>query len=336
MASAAPPASSYRFHPEHFPEVPPVPLALGLAGAIPFVALAAPVSASIGLEGVFPEAYRAAAQAGYGAAILSFLGGTQWGFAASGYGAARVAAGSGKVAADAAFAIANLATNLAGPGRYVYGVAPSLYAWAALALPVPAQLVALAGGLGAVLAGDAHLASKGLMPRWLMPLRFVLTGTAVISLLSSVPAAYERQKAEDWEKTMVSKLKSRAPKTDEALRRSTKDLAQTTGSLRDARNAAEAAAKRVAELEAAAGAREAELAMTRGAKEAEAEVARARVEAVTAEAAAARAELQTATMKLVNAEAEAVSLRKRLLEAEATLRGKGIMEEVERRIGKDE
>ena len=88
VASAAPPAaSSYRFHPEHFREVPPVPLALGLAGAIPFVALAAPVSASIGLEGVFPEAYRAAAQAGYGAAILSFLGGTQWGFAASGYGA---------------------------------------------------------------------------------------------------------------------------------------------------------------------------------------------------------------------------------------------------------
>ena len=118
VASAAPPASSYRFHPEHFPEVPPVPLALGLAGAIPFVALAAPVSASIGLEGVFPEAYRAAAQAGYGAAILSFLGGTQWGFAASGYGAAHVAAGSGKVAADAAFAIANLA-NLAGPGRCV-------------------------------------------------------------------------------------------------------------------------------------------------------------------------------------------------------------------------
>ena len=339
MASAAPPAaSSYRFHPEHFREVPPVPLALGLAGAIPFVALAAPVSASIGLEGVFPEAYRAAAQAGYGAAILSFLGGTQWGFAASGYGAAHVAAGSGKVAADAAFAVANLANlaNLAGPGRYVYGVAPSLYAWTALALPVPAQLVALAGGLGAVLAGDAHLASKGLMPRWLMPLRFVLTGTAVISLLSSVPAAYERQKAEDWEKITMSKLKSRAPKTDEALRRSTEDLAETTGSLRDARAKAEAAHKRVVELEASAMTREAELAMTRGAKEAEAEVARARVEAATAEAAAARAELQTATMKLVNAEAEALSLRKRLLEAEATLRGKGIMEEVERRIGKDE
>ena len=82
--------------------------------------------------------------------------------------------------------------------------------------------------------------------------------------------------------------------------------------------------------------RDAELAMTRGAKEAEAEVARARVEAVSSEANAARAELQTATMKLVNAEAEAVGLKKRLLEAEATLRGKGIMEEVERRIGTDE
>jgi hypothetical protein len=60
------------------------------------------------------------------------------------------------------------------------------------------------------------------------------------------------------------------------------------------------------------------------------------VEAVSSEANAARAELQTATMKLVNAEAEAVGLKKRLLEAEATLRGKGIMEEVERRIGTDE
>ena len=90
------------------PGSPPVPLALGLAGAIPFVALAAPVSASIGLEGVFPEAYRAAAQAGYGAAILSFLGGTQWGFAASGYGAAAAHVahvGSGKAAAN----LANLA-----------------------------------------------------------------------------------------------------------------------------------------------------------------------------------------------------------------------------------
>ena len=65
-------------------------------------------------------------------------------------------------------------------------------------------------------------------------------------------------------------------------------------------------------------------------------MARARVEAISSEANAARAELQTATMKLVNAEAEAVGLKKRLLEAEATLRGKGIMEEVERRIGTDE
>jgi len=321
-AAAPPPASSHHFHPEHFAEIPHVPLALGLAGAIPFVALAAPVSASIGLDAVFPEQYRAAAQAGYGASILAFLGGTQWGFAASGYG--------GKVAAELSLA------TLAGPARYVYAVAPSLYAWATLALPVPAQLITLAGGLGAVLAGDAHLASKGMMPRWLMPLRFALTGIATVSLLSSVPAAYARQKADDWEAISVSKLKSRAPKTDEALKRYTKDLADMTGSLRDARQAAESAGRRVAELTAEAERRDAELAMTRGAKEAEAEVARARVEAVSAEANAARAELQTATMKLVNAEAEAVGLKKRLLEAEATLRGKGIMEEVERRIGTDE
>lgn len=73
--SAASAASSGGFHLEHFAEVPPVPLALGLAGAIPFVALAAPVAPHLPVE--LPDAIascRAQLQAGYGATILSFLG----------------------------------------------------------------------------------------------------------------------------------------------------------------------------------------------------------------------------------------------------------------------
>ena len=52
-----------------------MPLVLGLAGAIPFVALAAPVAPNLPFD--LPEAImscRAQLQAGYGATILSFLG----------------------------------------------------------------------------------------------------------------------------------------------------------------------------------------------------------------------------------------------------------------------
>ena len=81
-----PVSSSPGFHPEHLAEAPAgfmhVPVALGLAGAIPFVALAAPLAPALGgyvPAGMFPVERRAEAQAKYGAAIVSFLGGMHWG-----------------------------------------------------------------------------------------------------------------------------------------------------------------------------------------------------------------------------------------------------------------
>ena len=77
-----------------------VPVALGLAGAIPFVALAAPLAPALGgyvPAGMFPVERRAEAQAKYGAAIVSFLGGMHWGFAGAGFAEAGAAAGAGRV-----------------------------------------------------------------------------------------------------------------------------------------------------------------------------------------------------------------------------------------------
>jgi len=126
------------FHPEHFAEAPAVPLALGLLGALPFVAMSAPMFTLLQANFELPEALvarRGTLHAGYGATILSFLGGMHWGFAAAGCSAAAGAAGAAAAAA---------------PLRFAWSVAPSLVAWPALMLPAPAALVTLAGGLAAV------------------------------------------------------------------------------------------------------------------------------------------------------------------------------------------
>ena len=106
-----------------------VPVALGLAGAIPFVALAAPLAPALGgyvPKSVFPVERRAEAQASYGAAIVSFLGGMHWGFAGAGFARAGAVAGAGASAA------AKEALLLAGPVRFAWSVVPSLLAWPAL------------------------------------------------------------------------------------------------------------------------------------------------------------------------------------------------------------
>jgi hypothetical protein len=67
--------AGFGFHPEHFASVPPVPLLLGMAGVVPFVALAAPVAPHLPFD--LPDvivACRGQLQAGYGVTILSFLG----------------------------------------------------------------------------------------------------------------------------------------------------------------------------------------------------------------------------------------------------------------------
>jgi hypothetical protein len=96
----------------------------------------------------------------YGASILSFLGGIQWGLA--------VARPDG----------AGLAVRLA------LSVVPSLAAWLALLLPVRPGLLVLAVSLAAVLAADLRAAQHGLAPPWYPKLRLPLSGGAMVALLA--------------------------------------------------------------------------------------------------------------------------------------------------------
>ncbi len=139
----------------------PVPaLWLGLSGLIPFVGLA--VAALVA-----PPPWDARALAGltgYGATILAFMGGCRWGFAAAGLGA--------------------------GPGwtPLTLAVAPSLWAWVALALPHPFALAALAAGLAILYVADVALAAQGGAPAWWPALRRPLTLGACLSLAAGMAA----------------------------------------------------------------------------------------------------------------------------------------------------
>lgn len=124
---------------------------------------------------------RAAGKAGAAGAMQAAMGATAavTGGAATAGGAVKtvgVAVATGTVGAAgtvevAAAAAAARMTAL----RFAWSVTPSLLAWPALMLPLPYQLVAVAGSLGLALGVDVRYAAQGLMPRWLMPLRFVLT-----------------------------------------------------------------------------------------------------------------------------------------------------------------
>lgn len=133
--------------------IPPAPLLLGLAGLIPFWALAIGLSMHGALAVAPPQLD--AALATYGAIIVSFLGGIRWGLA--------VPAGD--------------------TGRnYLISVLPSLVAWALLAAPEPWRLAGL--GLAAFALGpiDLGLVRGGLAPTWFGTLRIILSVGAGIAL----------------------------------------------------------------------------------------------------------------------------------------------------------
>jgi hypothetical protein len=137
-----------------------VPLAarrLGLAGLIPFAGLAALAHLT---EGDLAAAWLA----GYGAAILSFMGGCRWGFAAAGLG-------EGPALRPLALA-----------------VAPSLWAWLSLGAPRPFDLELLALGLLALYVADLKLTKDGGAPPWWPQLRLPLTLGAAASLLAGAAA----------------------------------------------------------------------------------------------------------------------------------------------------
>lgn len=297
-----PVSSSPRFHPEHLAEAPAgfmnVPVALGLAGAIPFVALAAPLAPALGgyvPKSVFPVERRAEAQASYGAAIVSFLGGMHWGFAGAGFARAGAVAGAGASAA------AKEALLLAGPVRFAWSVVPSLLAWPALMCATPYSLVAVAAALSTTLAADAAFAAKRLMPRWLMPLRFGLTGVAVAGLLISVPSALEAHDEERRAAAQVTKMRKDFYGLKVAKE---KALADATERNQAALLESSALRSRLEAREAAFEKKEAELRMAAGACRAETKVAEARCETLAAETEAANARAERFEAELSAAKEE--------------------------------
>ena len=131
------------------PRRPPLPYGLGLAGLIPFWALA--LARVTGLPHAIPPAEIQAALATYAATIISFLGGIRWGIAVR-------ADQSDRAAFD-----------------YLGSVVPQLLGWSALALPDPARLFVL--GLIVLVLGplDRRLVRRGLAPDWFGRLRTLLS-----------------------------------------------------------------------------------------------------------------------------------------------------------------
>ena len=123
---------------------------LGLAGLLPFVALAAAVVLLPDWRG------RAAfALATYGATILSFLGAIHWGFA-----------------------ITPTATRAPRNMLLVAGLAPFFVGWGALLVPLRPGLLVLSVGIVGALALDRLAVDHGAAPAWWWPLRLRLSAGA--------------------------------------------------------------------------------------------------------------------------------------------------------------
>ncbi|MBO6783022.1 MAG: DUF3429 domain-containing protein [Alphaproteobacteria bacterium] len=147
------------------PAVPKVAGLLGILGLIPF---AVPVLGALVAAPAWHDVLARALLA-YGAVILSFLGGVQWGLAAAG----------GTPGADR-------------PGtadRYVVSVIPSLIGWSALLMPFPIGVWTLIAAFGWILIVDLRATAHGFAPDWYPRLRIPLSG-AVMLLLAAGAVVY--------------------------------------------------------------------------------------------------------------------------------------------------
>jgi hypothetical protein len=127
-------------------KVPLPALLLGFAGLIPPVGLTAVALLDLGLFAPSTPGFVLT----YAAVILSFLGGTWWGFV----------------------------SRSDRPGWTLLGISvlPALAGWAAIfSFQPPMALFALAIALIAALAVDGHLSQRRLAPRWWMLLRLPLS-----------------------------------------------------------------------------------------------------------------------------------------------------------------
>ena len=140
--------------------IPRPALILGLLGLIPFVAGAA--GQLLGLSGTAPATVLAL----YGAVILSFLGGTLWGFASP-----------GPAAEDFGLMAVSVASSLLAFLALLSGAAD-------VALPLPlGMLEVLALGFFLQLLADRAFAARALVPAWWMSLRLPLSVVAIVCLL---------------------------------------------------------------------------------------------------------------------------------------------------------
>lgn len=141
---------------------PRAALWLGWAGVIPFALLTGALAFGLDLGPVEAGfALRA-----YGAAILSFLGGAQWGV------------------------LLPRPQDSSLVWRYGVSVLPSLLAFLCLLAPHTLGLVGLAAGLAGLLAYDLSTVRAGIAPRWFGWLRLQLTAAvvALLTIAALVPA----------------------------------------------------------------------------------------------------------------------------------------------------
>lgn len=140
--------------------VPAAAKQLGALGVIPFLGLT--IAAVMGSGAWINDAL--IALLAYGAVILSFLGGIQWGFAVS----------SPDTTPRQMF------------NRLSLSVAPALIAWGALLLPLGPGMIALSVSFVLVLMIDLRTVNRSGAPTWYPKLRWPLTICAVSALSTGV------------------------------------------------------------------------------------------------------------------------------------------------------
>lgn len=136
-------------------KIPAVPLWLGLGGLLPFIALSLALLIGQPLPWIGEPAR---ALLGYGAVILSFLGGVRWGFAL------------------------RMVDPTLQARAMIVSVVPSLVGWGLLLLPPVIGLVLMPLCFVAVAVADRRLLVLG-APAWYQRLRWLLTIVVASSIL---------------------------------------------------------------------------------------------------------------------------------------------------------
>jgi Protein of unknown function (DUF3429) len=151
--------------------IPRAALILGLAGALPFLAGALQVATGwpMGPRSTGPALYLLTI---YGAIILSFMGGAQWGLAVA-ISVRRDNDGD------------NGWHGAASWRRYGLSVVPALIAWAGLWFAARTGLMVLVAGFVTLLVYDLWSVAQGEAPAWYGRLRFGLTSAVVVCLLAA-------------------------------------------------------------------------------------------------------------------------------------------------------